>query len=120
MPHEPFFLGRWAEDRAETLLRAAGIEILGRNVRTRSGEIDIVGREGRVLVMVEVRLRRANIVMAWRSLGTSKRTILLRTAREVAARLGIPRSVAIRHDVVLADGAGRLVHLRGALRRPEP
>jgi putative endonuclease len=34
------------------------LEVLARNARTRHGEIDIVAREGRVLVFVEVKTRR--------------------------------------------------------------
>ena len=42
---------------AEHLLRL-GYEVLARNVRTRYGEIDIIARDGAVLVFVEVKTRR--------------------------------------------------------------
>ena len=34
-----------------------GLTIVGRNFRTRFGEIDLIARDGRTLVFVEVRMR---------------------------------------------------------------
>jgi putative endonuclease len=51
-------VGRDAEQRALTLLQAAGLRLVARNFRTRLGEIDLVMREQETLVFVEVRLRR--------------------------------------------------------------
>lgn len=50
-------LGRAGERRAEAYLRAHGYEILDRNWRTTGGEIDIVARQGRDVVVVEVKTR---------------------------------------------------------------
>jgi len=52
-------LGRLGEDTAAAYLEAQGYTLLARNWRTRTGEIDIVAREGEWLVFVEVRSRRA-------------------------------------------------------------
>ncbi len=43
------------EERAERYLKNLGWEILERNYRCRRGEIDIIAREGRELVFVEVK-----------------------------------------------------------------
>ena len=51
--------GRSAEALAADHLRANGLAIVGRNVRSRHGEIDLVARDGATLVFVEVRLRRS-------------------------------------------------------------
>lgn len=51
-------MGRHAEELVARRLEGAGWEILGRNVRSRQGEIDIVAREGRTLVFVEVKAGR--------------------------------------------------------------
>lgn len=55
--------------RAETLaalyLRCKGYRILARGYRTRSGEIDIIARRGRILAMVEVKYRPAQEDAAW-------------------------------------------------------
>lgn len=49
--------GRIAEDIAAAHLARNGVRILARNVRCRSGEVDIVGLEHGTVVFVEVRLR---------------------------------------------------------------
>src|SRR4051794_20738617 len=54
MAHE---LGRYGEQLAVDYLRAAGLKILERNWSCPEGEIDILAREGPVLVVVEVKTR---------------------------------------------------------------
>lgn len=49
--------GRIAEDIAADHLARNGVRILARNVRCRSGEVDIVGLERGTVVFVEVRMR---------------------------------------------------------------
>ncbi len=49
--------GRWGEGLAAWWLRLKGYRILARDLRTPVGEIDIVARRGRVLALVEVKLR---------------------------------------------------------------
>ena len=46
------------EDEAARFLTRSGYAILDKNVRTRAGEIDLVAREGKTLVFVEVKTRR--------------------------------------------------------------
>ena len=50
--------GRQAEDLAAHFLEKQRLKIVTRNYRCRGGEIDLVCRDGKVLVFVEVRLRR--------------------------------------------------------------
>jgi putative endonuclease len=51
--------GRFAELFATAALMAKGYRILGRNVKTRAGEIDIIAVRGQRIAFVEVK-RRAN------------------------------------------------------------
>jgi putative endonuclease len=51
-------LGRFGEDLAEQHLRDVGFDVLARNWRCRAGEVDIVARDGDVLVICEVKTRR--------------------------------------------------------------
>jgi putative endonuclease len=51
-------LGALGEEWAARALHRSGFEILGRRVRTSAAEIDIVAREGPVLVLVEVKTTR--------------------------------------------------------------
>lgn len=79
-------IGRWAENLAVRFLRSRGLEILGRNVRERFSEIDVVCRQGDELVFVEVRCRRWNApVSALESVGPLKWRRLLRGAELYAA-----------------------------------
>jgi putative endonuclease len=50
--------GRTAEALALRFLRARGLDLVERNYRCRGGEIDLVMRDGRQWVFVEVRYRR--------------------------------------------------------------
>jgi len=49
--------GRIGEQLAADFLNSHGFEIAGRNVRTSSGEIDLLARRGDLLVFVEVKTR---------------------------------------------------------------
>lgn len=51
-------LGEIGESMAATFLQGAGLSIVERNFRCVCGEIDIVAREGRTIVFVEVKCRR--------------------------------------------------------------
>lgn len=50
-------LGQWGEDLAVRHLQQAGLVVLERNWRCSIGEIDIVARDGDVLVVCEVKTR---------------------------------------------------------------
>lgn len=52
-------VGKRGEDAAARFLKKRGLDIVERNVRSRFGEIDLVAREGKTLVFVEVKCRRA-------------------------------------------------------------
>jgi len=51
--------GRQAEELAARFLEKKKLRIIARNYRCRGGEIDLVCRDGKVLVFVEVRLRQS-------------------------------------------------------------
>jgi putative endonuclease len=50
-------LGRWGEAVAVEYLKANGYTVLGRNLRTLHGELDIVASKDNLLVFVEVKTR---------------------------------------------------------------
>jgi putative endonuclease len=50
-------LGQYAESQALQYLRSQGLSWVMSNYRTRCGEIDLIMRDGPVLVFVEVRQR---------------------------------------------------------------
>ena len=49
--------GKIGEDKAETYLKEQGYEILCRNFRCMQGEIDIIARDKKTIVFVEVKTR---------------------------------------------------------------
>lgn len=74
--------GFQAEDRASDYLTDQGLLILGKNLRCRSGEIDLVANDGGTLVFIEVRYRhRADFGGAAASVNRDKQKKLVRCAR---------------------------------------
>lgn len=60
MLNKPQQFGQKAETMAARYLKKCGYKIIVRNHRTRSGEIDIIAREGETLVFIEVKARTSN------------------------------------------------------------
>lgn len=106
--------GDGAEEAAARLLERHGLQIVARNYRTRLGEIDLIARDGAMLVFVEVRMRSsARFGGALASIGPRKRARIAAAARHFLAHLG--HEPPCRFDVVaLEDGAGPPTWLRGA------
>ena len=111
-------LGQWGEDLAVRHLHAQGIEVLDRNWRCREGELDLVAREGRSLVVVEVKTRSGLLYGEPAEAVTRSKA---RRIRVLATRwLGEqrpPGSWELRFDVISVlrtSGMPEVQHLRGA------
>jgi putative endonuclease len=96
-------VGLDAEERAARFLAERGLEIVARNFRTRLGEIDLVARDGDVLVFVEVRHRTRD------DFGDGAESVTEGKQRriEAAARLflqQLEREPPCRFDVMSLDG----------------
>jgi putative endonuclease len=103
--------GREAEDRAARHLESGGLRIVERNFRVRGGEIDLICRDGRTLVFVEVRQRsRSDFGGAGASITAGKRRRIVLAAQHYL--LGKP-DCDCRFDCVLIDG-GELAWLKNA------
>ena len=50
-------IGKWGEALAVDRLMALGYEIIGRNIRTPYGEIDLIAKDGNTVVFIEVKTR---------------------------------------------------------------
>ena len=113
-------IGREGEEQAARYLQQQGLEILARNLRTRYGELDIVAREGRTLVIVEVRtVTRAHFLgHPAASITLSKARQVLRATRHYLATLGQRgRRTDVRIDAIGIElSTGRIEHLPGAIR----
>jgi putative endonuclease len=110
-------LGRAGERRAAWFYRLRGYRIVARNLRLRAGEIDLVARRGKTIVIAEVKTRQ--------SLAAGEgHDAVDRTKRERLIRLGNEyvcgeRDVHIRYDVVSLFWNGRrfvISHYKDAFR----
>lgn len=108
-------LGSRGEQLALEHLVRRGCVLVARNHRTRFGEIDLIVRDGRALVFVEVKTRRARRDGAvWDALDERKRAQVRRMARSYLHDAdGRPRAQEIRFDAVgvVLDARGDLVRL---------
>jgi putative endonuclease len=105
-------LGRWGEDLAGRHLAARGYEILARNWRCKTGELDLVARDGDGLVFIEVRTRRGE------ALGTPEESV---TPAKQARLIALAEAYVQAHDwpgnwridvvAVEVDRRGRLVRM---------
>ena len=97
-------LGRRGEDRALAHLQSHGLQLIERNYRCRAGEIDLVMREGDVLVLVEVRTRsRSDFGSAASSVGVRKQRRFVLAARHLTLTRPELRRMRARIDVVAID-----------------
>jgi putative endonuclease len=114
-------LGTSGEVVAAKFLSALGYEIIGRNVRFRTGELDLVVRDGDTLVFVEVKTRLSNRV------GTGEEAITVTKQRQLARLAQVYLSglggapPACRFDVVIVtieNDTWQCNHLQNAFVPP--
>ena len=99
--------GRLGERAAKRHLKKAGLKFLYANYRTNKGEIDLIFRDGKALVFVEVKTRSSE---SWTrpaaAVNADKKRKLIATARNYLRLLHNPE-IAYRFDIVevlLNDG----------------
>ena len=110
-------LGRAAEQRAAEHLQAQGLIVLARNLQCRAGELDLVGLDGDVLAVVEVRQRsRLDFGGAPGSVTQRKQRKIIRAVRFFLTQEPAWRGLRLRFDVVAIEGAERINWLKDAFR----
>ena len=110
--------GQAGESAAERYLRHKGYRIVGRNLRTSVGELDLVAEDGQVLVFVEVKTRRtAAFGGAIHAVHQRKQEKLIQLAAQYLARHHINNRLC-RFDVVLLQStdsvAPKIQHIQNA------
>ncbi len=113
--------GRRAEAAVVAYLRAQGLEIVGTNLRLSHLEIDVVAREGPVIVIVEVRTRGSGAwTSAFGSIDAQKR-VRIRRAGERLWNRRYKRDASVermRFDAAsvtfLPDGTPTVEYVRAA------
>lgn len=111
---EPSEIGRIGERIARDWLRARGAKVLYRNFRAPGGgEVDIVARDGRLLLFTEVKTRTTTAFgRPLEAVDEKKRRLIRRGANAWLKQLGT-REIPWRFDVievVLLDGEKPRVH----------
>jgi len=105
--------GEAAEALAAAFLQQNGLKLIARNYRCRFGEIDLIVRDGKTLVFVEVRMRASDeFGGAAGSITAAKRARLARAARHYLAALRV--APACRFDAVLIAGDHTIEWLKNA------
>ncbi|MCW1915827.1 YraN family protein [Luteolibacter sp. GHJ8] len=107
-------IGRRGERIAKAWLRAQGAKVLYRNFKApRGGEVDIVARQGKLLLFTEVKTRRAGgMGRPLDAVNPDKQRLIERGANEWLRMLG-RRDLPWRFDVIeviLTEGEKPLVH----------
>lgn len=110
-------MGAYGERQAARHLVEAGMVLLDRNWRTATGEVDIIARDGDVLVLCEVKARSGPMFgTPGEAVGRRKLARLRRLAAEWLAIAGV-RPSEVRFDVIEVytspRGSARVRHLRG-------
>jgi len=113
--------GAACERIAAEYLEQRGLDVVGRNLRCKAGEIDLVCRDGAVLAVVEVRQRQSrDYGGALGSVDAAKQRKIILTARLLLQRLAARGELTLRFDVVavqgMPDGAHEIVWIKDAFR----
>lgn len=108
-------VGQAKEALAARFLEAQGLGLVQRNYRCRSGELDLIMREGRVLVFVEVRFRRsATHGTPGETVTTSKQRRIVQAAAHYLQRFAAPPPC--RFDLIAIGADDRIEWIRDAFR----
>jgi len=116
--HHNKILGVRGEDLAAAYLERLRYRIIDRNFRCRGGEVDIVARDGKTLVFVEVKTRRtAGYGVPQLAVTPFKQRQISKAALAWLARKGM-LDVSARFDVIaitiLSPDAPRIEHITNA------
>ncbi|TET38571.1 MAG: YraN family protein [Planctomycetota bacterium] len=110
-------LGARAEDAAVDFLKRKGMRILGRNLRTRRGEIDCIALDKKTLVFVEVKAQTgAGGTYPEEKVTTAKQRRLARLALEYMRKNRVT-DTHVRFDVVAVtygEGEPEIYHIPNA------
>lgn len=96
--------GQWAEELAYQYLSQQGLKLVSRNYRCLFGEMDLIMRQQRILVFIEVRYRRSQRYGgSLESIDKRKQKRLKTIATHYLQTIKTPEP-ACRFDVVLIQG----------------
>jgi len=113
-------LGRWGEDAARAFLQDKGMKIVTANLRTPVGEIDLLCRQGKTRVFVEVKTRRSvRCGSPGEAVTLRKQRQIIRAAQWYLSEAG-ETECEVRFDVVaiaLNNGQFHIEHIPAAFEQ---
>ena len=115
MSKERISLGKLGENLAVAYLENHGVDIIKRNYRQKSGEIDIIARDQECLVFVEVKTRKSlRFGQPFEAVTPRKQAQISRVALDYMTRTKLSDQ-AVRFDVIsivmTKDGKPEIEHL---------
>lgn len=94
-------LGAIHEEAACEYLSSLGMHIIARNFRTKTGEIDLIAKDGDTLVFVEVKFRRtARAGDALSAIDSRKQCRIRHVARQYLHYAGLNEDIKMRFDCI--------------------
>jgi putative endonuclease len=111
-------IGKWGEDAVAAYLAGRGYEILARNSRTPYGEIDIITKQGDIMIFVEVKtLSSSKNFFPEQNVTARKREHMLACAEHYAAEHEIEHW---QIDVIAVEGKvglnPKITHFENAIQ----
>ena len=103
-------VGREAEDVAAEYLLGIGYTIVTRRFKARHGELDLIALDGEVLVIVEVKNRRAPGYIPEESINPAKIASLSAALNEYLQKMEEPERL-VRYDLIAIDRNGLRHHI---------
>lgn len=97
--------GSHYETRVAAFLKNQGFQILEQNYRCRSGEIDLIAKDGPYLVFIEVKFRsNRHAGYALEAIDSKKAAQVRRVAEFYLYQKHVPENMPIRFDAAAIDG----------------
>jgi len=94
-------IGDTAEEKAVTYLLKAGLKIIERNYRAKTGEIDIIAKDKDAVVFVEVKFRRnSSFGQPYESVTYQKQQKIIRTAQYFLQKNRKHSNKSCRFDII--------------------
>ncbi len=121
MPLNKRSLGGAYEETAARYLEEKGLTILERNYRCPAGEIDLIARDGKYYVFIEVKYRAGESAGdPLEAVDFRKQRTISKVARDYLIRRVKTTDVPCRFDVVGFRGPGRICWIRNAFEYAGP
>jgi len=106
--------GREGEEQAAEAVKAAGMEIIARNIRSKYGEIDIVALEGETIVFIEVKAWSSySLEDLQYSIDLRKQQKIIKTAKYFLSENRKYSKMTVRFDVIFIKD-NSITHLASA------